>query len=96
MLGQTLRGRYQIIRQLGSGGFSTTFVAEDLDLPGKPLCVVKQLKSKDPDPSVFQTARRLFDTEAQVLYRLGKHDRIPQLFAHFEEKQEFYLVQENK
>lgn len=94
MLGKTLRGRYQIIRQLGSGGFSTTFVAQDLDLPGQPLCVVKQLKSNDSDPSILQTVRRLFDTEAQVLYRLGKHDQIPQLYAHFEESQEFYLVQE--
>ena len=94
MLGKTLRGRYQIIRQLGSGGFSTTFVAKDLDLPGQPLCVVKQLKSNDSDPSLLQTVRRLFDTEAQVLYRLGRHDQIPQLYAHFEENQEFYLVQE--
>ncbi|MFB2897652.1 tetratricopeptide repeat protein [Aerosakkonemataceae cyanobacterium BLCC-F50] len=94
MLGKTLRGRYQIIRQLGSGGFSTTFVAKDLDLPGQPLCVVKQLKSNDSDPSILQTVRRLFDTEAQVLYRLGKHEQIPQLYAHFEENQEFYLVQE--
>jgi len=94
MLGKTLRGRYQIIRQLGSGGFSTTFVAQDLDLPGQPLCVVKQLKSNDSDFSILQTVRRLFDTEAQVLYRLGKHTQIPQLYAHFEESQEFYLVQE--
>lgn len=94
MLDKTLRGRYQIIRLLGSGGFGATFIAEDRDLPGNPLCVVKQLKSKDIEPSVWQTARRLFETEAQVLYRLGKHDRIPQLLAHFEENQEFYLVQE--
>ncbi len=94
MLGQTLRGRYHIIGQLKSGGFGETYLAEDRDLPGNPLCVVKQLKPKDADASVLQTARRLFDREAQVLYRLGSHDRIPQLFAHFEEKHEFYLVQE--
>ncbi len=94
MLGQTLRDRYHIIGQLKSGGFGETYLAEDRDLPGNPLCVVKQLKPKDADPSVLQTARRLFDREAQVLYRLGNHDRIPQLFAHFEQNQEFYLVQE--
>ncbi|MGB3759157.1 MAG: protein kinase, partial [Rivularia sp. (in: cyanobacteria)] len=33
--------------------------------------------------------------EAQVLYRLGKgHKQIPEMFAHFEENDEFYLVQE--
>jgi serine/threonine protein kinase/regulator of sirC expression with transglutaminase-like and TPR domain len=94
MLGQTLRARYQILQQLGSGGFGETYLAEDRDLPGNPLCVVKQLKPKDRDPLVLQTARRLFDREAEALYRLGNHDRIPQLFAHFEENQEFYLVQE--
>ena len=29
-----------------------------------------------------------------MLYRLGSHPQIPQLLAHFEENQEFYLVQE--
>ncbi len=43
----------------------------------------------------MQTAIRLFDREAQVLYRLGnQHDQIPRLLAHFEENEEFYLVQE--
>jgi len=94
MLTQILSGRYQIIRPLGGGGFGTTFVAEDTYLPGKPLCVVKQLKPQATEPSSLQTARRLFDTEAQVLHQLGTHDQIPRLLAYFEESQEFYLVQE--
>ena len=94
MLGNTLVGRYQIIRHLGGGGFGETFVACDTQLPGLPQCVVKKLKPQSNDPVSLQTARRLFDTEAQVLYKLGTHDRIPQLLAYFEEKEEFYLVQE--
>jgi serine/threonine protein kinase len=39
-------------------------------------------------------ARRLFDTEARVLYQLGNHPQVPSLLAHFEENQEFYLAQE--
>jgi serine/threonine protein kinase len=46
------------------------------------------------DPVALQIARRLFDSEAQVLYRLGNHDQIPRLLAHFDQEQEFYLVQE--
>ena len=94
MLGKTLSGRYKIVKELGSGGFGQTFLAEDLQLPGNPICVVKQLKPKFTEPSALEIARRLFDSEAQVLYRLGNHDQIPRLLAHFEEEQEFYLVQE--
>jgi tetratricopeptide (TPR) repeat protein len=92
--GQKLGGRYQILTQLGQGGFGRTFLAEDLYLPGRPKCVVKQLKPIATDPDTLQVARRLFDTEAQILHQLGTHPQIPQLFAYFEENQEFYLVQE--
>jgi serine/threonine protein kinase/cytochrome c-type biogenesis protein CcmH/NrfG len=94
MLERIIGGRYQIIRPLGGGGFGQTFLAEDWHLPGKPKCVVKQLKPQVDNPEALQVALRLFDREAEVLYTLGTHDRIPQLFAHFEEQTEFYLVQE--
>jgi len=94
MLGNTLVGRYQIISNLGGGGFGETFVACDTHLPGSPKCVVKKLKPQASDPVTLETARRLFDTEAKVLYKLGRHEHIPQLLAYFEENQEFYLVQE--
>ncbi len=93
--GTILRKRYQIIKGLGSGGFGDTYLATDLDLPGKPHCVVKHLKPKDNRPHVLALARKLFDTEAKVLYNLGNQSpQIPTLFAHFEENGEFYLVQE--
>jgi WD40 repeat protein len=94
MLGQTLSGRYQIIKHLGGGGFGQTYLAEDLQLPSNPLCVVKQLKPKSNNPDTLQTARVLFDREVEALYQLGNHDRIPQLIDHFEEDEQFYLVQE--
>ncbi|MEG4344390.1 bifunctional serine/threonine-protein kinase/formylglycine-generating enzyme family protein [Microcoleus sp. A003_D6] len=95
MLGRTLRNRYQIIKFLGKGGFGHTYLAKDLDLPGHPQCVVKHLKPQNPDPALLLIARRLFDAEAQTLYKLGKlHDQIPKLSAHFEENGEFYLVQD--
>jgi eukaryotic-like serine/threonine-protein kinase len=86
--------RYKLIRQLGTGGFGQTFLAQDLHLPNHPLCVVKHLSVRTRDAKRLQTARRLFDTEAKVLYQLGSHPQIPALLAHFEENQEFYLVQE--
>lgn len=89
-----LAGHYQLVRPLGGGGFGQTFLARDHHLPGNPLCVVKQLKPKATEPSTLEVAKRLFDREAETLYRLGNHDQIPRLLAHFEQEHEFYLVQE--
>ena len=95
MLGRTLRNHYQIIKDLGQGGFCDTYLAKDLDLPGQPQCVVKHLKPKDPNPAILLIAKGLFDKEAETLHKLGKlHDQIPSLSAHFEENGEFYLVQD--
>ncbi|MBD2431273.1 MULTISPECIES: serine/threonine-protein kinase [Fischerella] len=94
MLGTTLRGRYEIIKELGKGWFAETYLAKDKDLPGNPYCVVKRLKPKSTDPFILQTAKRLFEQEAQVLYQLGNHEQIPRLLAHFQENEDFYLVQE--
>ncbi|XHL96464.1 MAG: tetratricopeptide repeat protein [Microcoleus anatoxicus] len=92
MQGKILGGRYKIIRRLGGGGFGQAYLAVDTQLPGTPQCVVKQLKPQTAD---LATARRLFDREATTLHELGQgHDQIPRLFAHFEENEEFYLVEE--
>ncbi|MBP5972368.1 AAA-like domain-containing protein [Brasilonema sp. CT11] len=95
LIGVTLRNRYKIFQCLGGGGFGDTYLARDLDLPGQPECVVKHLKPKDSSPAVLAIAKKLFEREAQTLYRLGNaHNQIPKLSAHFEENGEFYLVQE--
>jgi formylglycine-generating enzyme required for sulfatase activity len=96
-IGTILRNRYKIIKLLGSGGFGETYLGEDLDIPTnpKPKCVVKHLRPQSNNPAVVQIAQNLFNREAEVLYRLGKlHSQIPELYAYFEERQQFYLVQE--
>jgi serine/threonine protein kinase len=94
MIGQIIGGHYRITGILAKGGFSQTYLAEDTHLPDRPVRVVKKLCPPSNDPATLQISRRLFDTETQVLYQLGNYEFIPQLFAHFEENQEFYLVQE--
>ena len=86
-------GRYSVLKQLSEGAFGHTLLAEDTHLPGKPKCVLKQLKPQ-VGSRAMQTSRRLFEQEAQVLYELGNHPQIPQLLAHFEDKEGFYLAQE--
>ncbi|MEO8893676.1 MAG: serine/threonine-protein kinase, partial [Coleofasciculaceae cyanobacterium] len=54
-------------------------------------CVIKLFMLS---PAQDQKATDLFNQEAVRLYELGKHDQIPELFAHFEQNDRLYLVQE--
>ncbi len=94
MIGKLLDYRYQIIKVLATGGFGENYIAKDTKRPGNPICVVKHLKPTSTESKVFDTAKRLFQSEAETLEKLGNHDQIPRLLAYFVENQNFYLVQE--
>ncbi|MEG4841346.1 protein kinase domain-containing protein [Microcoleus sp. B9-D4] len=93
MVSQLLDGRYQIIEVIETGEFGQTYLAKDIRRPGEPQCFVKHLRPGTTEPKLINTTRRLFQKEAEVLERLGQHDQIPQLFAYFEENEEFFLVE---
>lgn len=92
--GYLLRNRYSIQQPLASGYFGETYLAIDCDYYQRYV-IVKHLKPQSQDPALLPIARRLFETEAMALRKLGNlTDRIPTLYAYFEEQGEFYLVQE--
>lgn len=88
-----LRGRFNIVRQIGQGGFGKTYLAEDLD-NRKKHCVVKQLLYQGESRHGADEARRLFEQEAERLDQLSRHPQIPKLLAYFEHDGYLYLVQE--
>lgn len=92
MLGTLLANRYKLMTILGAGGFGQTYLADDIKESRR--CVVKQFQPTTRDDKFLEVARRLFQTEAETLKRLGTHDQIPELYDYFEEDEEFYLVQE--
>jgi serine/threonine protein kinase, bacterial len=94
MIGKTLSGRYKITKTLGSGGFGQTFLAEDTQIPGNPICVVKQLKPLSNSPEQLAKAKELFKQEAEKLVQLGRHDQIPELLASFQDGDDLFLIQQ--
>lgn len=91
---ELFRDRYEVIRILGRGGFGITFLARNVLLPGKPLCVIKQLCPKVSSAKSLRKASERFEKEAKTLGQLGSHSQIPMLLDYFEGNGEFYLVQE--
>ena len=88
--GQTVGGRFEILRLLGRGGFGETYAARDLDLGGEVAIKVLQLQRLQD-----WKALELFEREARVLEELD-HPRIPDYVEFLEDPDsgKAYLVQE--
>jgi serine/threonine protein kinase len=87
---------YPIIKEIGKGGFGTTYLATNTLLPTRPTCVVKQLIPTSNDPRLQQLLQDRFKQEAITLENLskGSNGKIPTLYHYFTEQGDFYLVQE--
>lgn len=87
-----VREHFRVLKPLGNGGFTRTFMAMDEDLPSKPFCVIKQFFP--PENINAEQAKERFEREALQLDVLGKNPQIPRLLAFFELQERQYLVQE--
>ena len=90
----TLKNRYVAIKVIGQGGFGRTFLAIDQSKPEQPRCVIKQFYPQIQGVDGLKKAALLFEQEALRLLELGKHDCIPELYAHSTQNRHQYLVQE--
>jgi tetratricopeptide (TPR) repeat protein len=89
-----LDGRYRILAVLNTGEVAQTYLVEDTSLPTSQL-VVKQLRPPSNNSQTLKVLRSLFADKAKILEKLGQeHDQIQKLVTYFEEKEEFYIVQE--
>lgn len=93
LLGKIVDGRYQVLSVLSSGALIQTYIAQDIRLPGCPLCIIKHLpKAAKNNYQLWQTARQMLKREAEALKQLSERDQIPQLLTFFEKHQAFYLI----
>ncbi len=95
-VGQVVDNRYQIIRQLGQGGFGRTYLAEDIN-KSHQTCVLKEFAPQVQEHQDLQKAKELFEREANVLKKL-QHPQIPRFHASLQvkigAKDFFFLVQD--
>ncbi len=90
MLQTVLNNRYQILKEIGYGGFGTTYLAKDTQTANS-LCAIKKL---NPDHADLQTAQMLFKREADALLRLQEIDQVPKFIDYFNENELSYIVEE--
>ncbi|MEL6578886.1 MAG: tetratricopeptide repeat protein [Cyanobacteria bacterium J06621_12] len=92
---QLVGGRYSIISYLGGKAGLETYLADNLHRQYQSPCIIKQFELPHSDGASKIKLESRFAEELSILERLGYHDQIPQLWDHFAENDEFYLVQEH-
>jgi serine/threonine-protein kinase len=93
-VGTILQNRYRLLRILGQGGFSRTYLAEDQGRFNE-ACALKELIPSQGVTHALEKARELFQREAQVIYDYQiQHAQIPQFRAYFEQDQRLFIVQD--
>ena len=93
-ISQVVGSRYLIKHYVGGKRGIETYLADNLHRQYQSPCLVKQIELPTVNSDSKIKLERDFAEELSILERLGYHEQIPQLWDHFEENNEFYLVQE--
>ncbi|WP_293130282.1 tetratricopeptide repeat protein [Microcoleus sp. bin38.metabat.b11b12b14.051] len=94
MIGQLLDRRYRIIKVTDSSEVGKTYIAADTHRPGYPQCTVREMRLPGTSSQTPELVKIIFQRNAEIIEKLGKHDKIPELLAYFEENQSLYLIEE--
>ncbi|MEO0949144.1 MAG: protein kinase, partial [Cyanobacteria bacterium J06641_5] len=94
-----LRQRYELVREIGRGGFGRTFLGVDNCITPGRQCAIKKLQplltESQQESQQFRQVCERFHREATALAQLSRNCRqIPHFYDRFSEGGDFYLVQE--
>ncbi len=93
---KTIGGRYKLIQELNQGRWSKTYLAEDLAMPQKSKCIVKELRLNLEDQASLAEIKAYWVQKASIWQTRVINNQITpitQLLACFEENKHFYLIQ---
>lgn len=91
--GMVLFGRYQIRREIGRGGFSVVYLAEDVQA-GHRLVVIKRVSLREISPRQMIDATETCNRETRFLSHLKAIDGVPTFYGSFTDSENWYLIVE--
>lgn len=87
-----LNSRYEILREVGQGGYSVVYVAKDVRRKNKRVAI-KQINLRSLSPRQMIEATDTFNREVMLLSKF-KHASLPRIYEHFTDADHWYLVME--
>src|SRR5579883_2607108 len=88
--GTLLLGRYQLVREIGQGGFGVVYLARDMK-KHRQLVAIKQINIGKLSARESIDATDSYNREVTLLSQLS-HRRLPRLYDHFTDPEHWYLV----
>ena len=85
-IGDKLDNKYRVVKVLGAGGFGGVFLADDEEIPGRPVAIKVLLRPNDEQHSNLVKEMR---TLSQF-----QHPHVVAFYHHFRDENRLYLVME--
>jgi serine/threonine protein kinase len=85
-----LKGRYRVLKQIGTGGFGAVYQAQDLRRNNAPVAI-KSINLHRLSPEQIIEATDIFNREVGMLSEL-EHPNLPHIYEHFTDPEHWYLV----
>ncbi len=85
-----LQGRYQLVKEVGTGGFGAVYKAIDTKFDNRTVAI-KEIQLQGLKPNEIIDATDTFNREVNILSDL-RHPNLPRVYDHFTSPEHWYLV----